>query len=63
MPMSSPTPLDALNVRSRKMLSGSSGPRVRDSMRRNAPRSATDSASSPIVWAEPQPALSASTSA
>ncbi len=63
MPMSSPTTLDARSVRSRKIQNGSSGWRARDSMTMKAASSAADTASRPIVCVEPQPALSASTSA
>ena len=63
IPISSPATFAPRRVRSRKMLNGMSGLGVRDSITMNATSSAAASASSPIVWVEPQPACSASTSA
>ena len=60
-PTISPTAFAPVNVRLRKMLNGTSGPSERCSISVKMPSSATATASSPIVFVEPHPALSAST--
>ena len=56
-PTSSPTMFAPVSVRSRKIRKGTSGAFERSSITTNAPISAAETASRPIVWAEPQPAL------
>ena len=62
-PISRPTTLAPVSVRSRKIENGTSGAAERRSIATKAPSSATAPASRPIVWVEPQPASGASTSA
>ena len=57
----SPTALAPVRVRLRKMLNGTSGASERSSITVKTPSSATAAASSPIVFVEPHPELSAST--
>src|SRR5919109_728908 len=62
-PTRRPTTFAPVNVRRRKIRNGMSGAVDRSSIATKAASSAADSASSPIVWVEPQPASVASTSA
>ena len=62
-PVRRPTTLAPVSVLSRKIENGISGERERDSIATKAPSSPAPRASRPIVWAEPQPASGASTSA
>ena len=62
MPISSATTFDPRSVCRRKIENGTSGSRLRRSITTNAASSATATAPSPIVRADPQPAWLASTS-
>ena len=62
-PTSRPTMFAPVSVRIRKIRNGTSGAAERRSSATKAASSAADRASSEIVWAEPQPAPLASTSA
>src|SRR6516162_396342 len=63
MPTSRPTTLAPRRVRRRKIENGINGQRSRSSITTKAASSSTAAASSSTVEAEPQPALTASTSA
>src|SRR5436190_6494393 len=62
-PTSNPTTFAPVSVRSRKIPNGTSGSLERSSIATKAAKSTADTASNPIVWVEPQPALVASTNA
>ena len=62
-PVRIPTTFAPVRVRLRKIENGISGEAERSSIATNAAISATEAASRPIVWPEPQPASGASISA
>jgi hypothetical protein len=62
-PTRMPTTLAPVIVRMRKIEKGTSGARERRSMTTKAVSSSAEATSVPIVWAEAQPALSASSRA
>ena len=62
-PVRTPTTFAPVRVRLRKIENGISGDFERSSTATNAASRPAASASSPIVWPEPQPASGASTSA
>ena len=63
MATSSPTTLAPVSVRLRKIPNDTSGLGERSSIAMNAPIRASATRISEIVWVEPQPALTVSTSA